>query len=79
MSVLVQDCLKSLQTWKSQSLDGVLWLFQSAVTAVASEQGLSTSRLNRETAPKVGPAGSVLVLGDTTRQECWPFSQVKFT
>ena len=57
----------------------MLWLFQSAVTAVASEQGLSTSRLNRETAPKVGPAGSVLVLGDATRQERWPFSEVKFT
>lgn len=79
MSVLVQDCSKSLHTWKSWSLDGVLWLFQSAVTAVASEQGLSTSRLNREMAPKVGTPGSMLVLGDTMGQECWQFSQVKFT
>lgn len=52
MSVLVQDCSKSLYIWKSGSLGNVLWLFQCAVTTVTSEQGLSTSRLSKETAPK---------------------------
>lgn len=51
---------------------------------VASEQGPEPDRYpgrieKQLPKSKVGPAGSMLVLGDTMRQEYLQFSQVKFT